>query len=40
MDKDRGMTASAVAALRADHAALGALGETFTAEEWAAPSAL
>ena len=33
------MTASAVAALRADHAALAAMADSFTAEEWAAPSA-
>jgi uncharacterized protein (TIGR03083 family) len=33
------MTVAAVEALRADHQALSALAGTFTAEEWAAPSA-
>jgi uncharacterized protein (TIGR03083 family) len=33
------MTTAAVNALRADHAALGSLAETFTAEDWNAPSA-
>jgi uncharacterized protein (TIGR03083 family) len=33
------MTTAAVTALKADHAALGSLAETFTADDWAAPSA-
>ena len=33
------MTTAAVTAVRADHAAFSALAETFTADDWAAPSA-
>ncbi len=34
------MTTAAVTAVRADHAAFSALAETFTADDWAAPSRL